>query len=156
MIPKRCHIIDDFKVPEFFNQKIAVATDSSITDIESKLFYLAMSLVQLTAEVSPPPVPSLRFNVYFLENDSLTFSFGKDVLGCFHQAIIFPIGGWRKQGLTSDVMLLTMVEELCHAVWLIPDGPQIEEKVRETFEQIPIHFSASDFLMNAYGKINQT
>lgn len=74
MIPKGCRIIKDFKVPEFFNQKIAVVTDGNITDIESKLFYLAMSLVQLTAEVSPPPVPSLRFNVCFLENNSITFS----------------------------------------------------------------------------------
>lgn len=154
MTPEKCHNIEDFRVPKFFNQKIAVITDGNITDVESKLFGLALTLVSMTAEVSPPLAPLLGLNVYFLEGDSITFFLSKDVLGCFHQAIIFPVGCWRERGLTSDVILVAMVEELCHAVWLIPDGPLIEEKVREAFEQMPTHFS-SDFLIDVYRKINE-
>ena len=72
------------------------------------------------------------------------------MLGCFHQAIIFPIGQWRKKKYMSEIILATMVEELCHAIWLLPDGTKIEEKVREIYEQIPLHFSDSEFLMKAY------
>ena len=138
MIPKGCHIVDNFKVPDFFVDKIAVVTDGIITDIESTMFYLAMALVGMKAEASPPPIPLLGLNVYFLENKSITFSLDEDVFGCFHQAIIFPVWNWRERGLTSETMLVVMVEELCHAVWLIPDGPLIEEKVREIFEQMCI------------------
>ena len=109
----------------------------------------------MMAEVSPPLAPLLGLNVYFMESDSITFFLGKDIFGCFHQAIVFPVGHWREQGLTLDLMLVTMVEELCHAVWLIPDGPLIEEKVRETFEQIPAQFSIPDFLTHVYEKIGR-
>ena len=118
------------------------------------MFYLAMALVGMKAEASPPPIPLLGLNVYFLENKSITFSLDEDVFGCFHQAIIFPVWNWRERGLTSETMLVVMVEELCHAVWLIPDGPLIEEKVREIFEQRPDQFSP-DFVTNVYKRIDQ-
>lgn len=154
MIPKDCHVVDNFKVPDFFVQKIAVITDGVITDIESTMFYLAMALVGMKAEASPPPIPLLGLNVYFLENKSITFSLDEDVFGCFHQAIIFPVWNWRERGITSETMLVVMVEELCHAVWLIPDGPLIEEKVRETFEQRPDQF-LPDFVTDMYKNIDQ-
>ena len=154
MIPKGCHVVDNFNVPDFFVDKIAVVTDGIITDIESTMFYLAMGLVGMKAEASPPPIPLLGLNVYFLENESITFSLDEDVFGCFHQAIIFPVWNWRERGLTSETMLVIMVEELCHAVWLIPDGPLIEEKVREIFEQQPDQFSP-DFVTDMYKKIDQ-
>lgn len=118
------------------------------------MFYLAMALVSVTAEASPPPIPLLGLNVYFLENNSITFSISKDVFGCFHQVIIFPVWNWRERGVTLDIMLVTMVEELCHAVWLIPDGPLIEEKVKEVFEQMPTRFPPN-FLIDVYKKIDQ-
>ena len=45
------------------------------------------------SSISEPPLP---LNVYFLENNTITV-YLDDMLGCFHQAIIFPIGQWRKK-----------------------------------------------------------
>ncbi|MDO5398993.1 MAG: hypothetical protein Q4G33_13805 [bacterium] len=143
-------IVENFKVPEFFNQKITIITDGEIRQRETTLFYLAMSLVAITAKSSPLPKPLLRLNVYFLEKNIVTFILDEDMLGCFHQAIVFPVGQWRKKKYLSEVILAAMVEELCHAVWLIPDGPKIEEKVRDVYDNIPLYFSESEFLMRAY------
>lgn len=90
MTPKGCHVIGDFKVPDFFVDKIAIVTDGIITDIESTMFYLAMALVGMKAEASPPPIPLLGLNVYFLENKSITFSLDAFIKQSFFQ---FGIGG---------------------------------------------------------------
>ena len=39
-------IIQNFKVPELFDQKVTIVTDGEINQTESALFYLAMKLVE--------------------------------------------------------------------------------------------------------------
>ena len=142
-------IVQNFKVPELFNQKVTIITDGEINQTESALFHLAMRLVESATTNSSTLAPPLPLNVYFLESNTITL-YLDDMLGCFHQAIIFPIGQWRKKKYMPEIILATMVEELCHAIWLLPDGAKIEEKVREIYEQIPLRYSDSEFLMKSY------
>lgn len=139
------HFIKSFKVPRFFD-KISVSYDGGSEPKELEVFELALSLVAQLADRSSPIPHIIPPNVHFLETCSPTFTLDDDMFGCFYQAIIFPVAKWRKDGLSKAKMLIVMVEELCHAVWQIPDGPPIEEKVTEVFHQIYPDFSYWEFV----------
>ena len=137
--------ITNFSVPKFFDNCISVSYCGREEPEEIEILNLAISLVVQTAEKSFPSLPVLPLNIYFLESNSLTFTLDNSILGCFHPIIVFPVELWRTAGLSKDKILFIMVEELCHAIWQIPDGPPIERKVTEVFQEILPGFSYREF-----------
>lgn len=114
---------------------------------EIEYLELAMVLISILIKDSPPPIPLLSLNIYFLDKEPAKFSFyDENVLGCYNQFIFFPVTHWRKHHLMPDEMLVVIIEELCHAIWQIPDGPLIENKVEEVFKAARIDFNYSEFL----------
>lgn len=142
---KHRHFVKNFKVPRFFD-KISISYDGEEPPKELEILEPALALVSQMVESAPSVPQSLMPNVYFLESNLLTFEIDDDALGCFHQAIFFPVEKWRTLKLSKDAILFVMVEELCHAVWQVPDGPPVEEKVTEVFRQICPEFIYLDFV----------
>ena len=130
----------DLKIPRFFDG-IPVVYDGENEPKELEIFEIAMALVARLIDSSSTSLNILLPNIYFLETDSPEFTLSDDMLGCFHQAIIFPVTKWRTLDLSDFKILFVMVEELCHAIWQIPDGPPIEAKVTKVFQQLCPDFS---------------
>lgn len=145
------NFVKDFRVPNYFD-KISICYDGKKVPEELKIFDLALALVAQQIETSLSAPQSLMPNVYFLESNFPTFELDSNMLGCFHQAIIFPVKKWRTLKLSEEAILFTMVEELCHAVWQVPDGSLIAEKVTEVFRQICPDFIYLDFV----NKLNES
>lgn len=143
------HILKSFKTPKFFKNKISIVYDEELNSDELICFDSALALVNRMVEISPPANTLLSINFYFIGNKTTALypNFDNDdILGVFCQSVFFPVWRWRMRSLSQDIILFVMVEEICHAVWQIPDGPQIEEKVTEVFRLIRPDFSYLDFL----------
>lgn len=128
------HALKDFEVPMFFSGKMAIITDSALSEQELASFKIALFFVAETIELSPPPIDLLSLNVYFCNSREMVFTCGPDneiILGSYDQIIVYPVYKWREKRLSRWAMLLPMIEELCHAIWQLPDGPTLEEKVTE-------------------------
>lgn len=140
-------VFTDIRLPNFFSEKVSVIYDTETVPEEIKYLEPALALVDELIETSPPSIPLLSINIYFLSRKSVEFIFNdENVLGCYNQFIFFPVMHWRKLNLESDVILFTMVEELSHAVWQIPDGSLIEKKVEDVFKTIKPDFNYTEFL----------
>ena len=139
--------LEGFNVPEYFENS-SISYNGVTEPSEFKFLYLAMVLVNNTIDASPPSMRILPLNIYFVEDITSTFlmDFKVDVFGCFNQSIIFLLSNWRTFGLSEFEILFAMVEELCHAVWQIPDGPEIENKVTEVFRQLDSNFSYHEIM----------
>lgn len=152
-------ILNNFKVGKFFSGKTSIVSDTKLSNEEIESFEIALFLVNKVIETSPPAAPLLSLNIFFCSDNSPTFIFGNEndlIFGSFNQIIIYPLWKWRKLKLPKWAMLMPMIEELCHAAYLIPDGPQIEDKVTEVLQSLGNNDSyinylsaINDFLMHS-------
>ena len=94
---------------------------------------------------------------FFCNSNQISFVIDdKDtVFGCFNQNIIYPLYLWRKLNLPHWVMFLPMIEELCHAIWQIPDGPYLEEKATEVIKCLGNDETYQDYLNAIYEFIDE-
>lgn len=151
MTIRNAKTLNNFKCPIFFDGKLSVSYDSKTIPEEISCFNSALALINAYIQIFPPNIPLLSLNVYFLSNGSAEFVFNDDrVLGCYNQFIFFPIRNWRQLGLTNGEIIFTMIEELCHAIWRIPDGADIQQKVEEVFQASNFEISYNDFLEGAF------
>ena len=136
-------------LPPLFQDRLAINGTCECTDRELHLLGASLALVAKLAETDPPKNPS-KINIIFVDTPALEISFDdKTSLGCHFEAIFLPIGLWRKAGYSDSTIIFAMIEELCHALWLCDDGPQVQQKVESVLRLANPNASYTGFLLKA-------
>lgn len=136
-------------LPSFFQGNLTINGTCECTDHELHLLGAALALVAKIAETDPPKNPS-RINIIFVDTPALEISFDdKASLGCYFEAIFLPIGLWRNVGYSDSTIIFAIIEELCHALWLCDDGPQVQQKVESVLRLASPNASYTAFLLKA-------
>jgi len=137
-------------LPPLFKDNIAINGTCECTERELQLLGASLQLVAALAETDPPRFLS-RFNIIFVDTDALKISFDDTAtLGCCFNAIFFPVGLWRRVGYSDSTIMFAMIEELCHAVWLCSDGPEVQQKVESVLRLANPNARYSSFLAKAF------
>lgn len=137
-------------LPPLFRDRLTINGTCECTDHELHLLGTALALVAKIAETDPPKNPS-RINIIFVDTPALEISFDdKTSLGCYFEAIFLPIGLWRNVGYSDSTIIFTIIEELCHALWLCDDGPQVQQKVESVLRLASPNASYTVFLAKAF------
>lgn len=131
---KNKRIVNNLPMPSFFFGKTSVIFDGDLNKNELNIFLKVLYDIDREIENDRPNNELLSLNVYFLENDSIELSFENGIiLGCYTQSIFFPCRRWREYNLPNWAIRFAITEELCHAVWQIPDGPILERKIEQVY-----------------------
>ena len=135
---KNGYVLDDLILPLCFDNKICVITDTDLSRNELLSFNLALDIISKVIKNSPPNNNLLPFGIYFCGSENSEFTIekfdGETVFGCYTHMIIYPIWKWRELHLDVWAMFFVMTEEICHAVWQVPDGPDLKAKVTEVLQ----------------------
>lgn len=134
-LPSLHPVTQPMRVPAYFVGKITVNSDAPLSDDDLNNLAIALSAVAVIVAKSPPPLPVRGLNIIFIASDRLEICFDDpEILGSYFQGIMYPIGLWRKVGYSRESIVFAMIEELCHAIWQLPDGPEIRDKVTEVLQ----------------------
>lgn len=142
-------------LPVIFQGKIAINSNCECSDYELRLLGAALDLVAKVAESDPPKNPS-KINIIFFDTESLEIRFDDPTcIGCHFESIFYPIGLWRSVGYSDSTIMFAMIEELCHALWLVNDGPEVQQKVESVLRLANPNASYTSFLLKALMERNK-
>ena len=137
-------------LPAAFKGKVSFYGDCVCSDRELLLLSVAFRLVDMEMAEYPSPALNLGLNIVFIAEERTSIVFDEPAaLGHYFSGIFFPVSTWRQIGYKGDILLMAMVE-LCHAIWLLPDGPDIHRKVERVIKRIRPNFSYAETLWRAF------
>lgn len=137
-------------LPAAFKGKVSFYGDCVCSGRELLLLGAAFQLVDMEMTEYPSPAPYLGLNIVFIAEERTSIVFDEPAaLGHHFSGIFFPVSTWRRIGYKDDILLMAMVEELCHAIWFLPDGPDIQRKVERVIKRIRPNFSYAETLGRA-------
>lgn len=138
-------------LPAAFAGKVSFSGDCVCSDRELLLLGAAFQLIDMEMAEHPSPIPNLRLNIIFVAGEHTSIAFDEPAaLGHYFSGVFFPVSAWRQNGYKDDVLLMAMVEELCHAIWLLPDGYELQRKVESVIRRIRPKFSYVETLGRAF------
>lgn len=137
-------------LPDLFRGKLVINGTGECSDNELQLLGAALHMVAQVAENDPPLYKS-KINIIFVDTPTLEILFDDAAfIGSHFQAIFYPVGLWRQTGYSDSTILFAMIEELCHALWLCDDGPEVQQKVEAVLRIANPDAKYSAFLTKAF------
>lgn len=155
-IPSLKPLSQPLNIPKSFPCAVSVVSDCHLTETELELLSHAFHAVSMVAQAVKPSVPQTRMNIILLDADHIDIVFpGNDTFGAFFSAIFYPVGMWRRMALSKETVLFAMIEELCHAIWQVPDGPQVQALVTRALKLFAPGATYAAFFVRALSEKNQ-
>ena len=121
-------------LPDALQDKITIASTCELTPHEREIFFVAFHLIDKALIKDPVPLEQLYINAVITDSDDITLQMEPNVLGNQVHLVIYPVHRWRDMQLSDYKVLTAIVEELCHALWIITDEDLVKDKVTEVIK----------------------
>ena len=120
-------------IPDSLKPFIDIHASCEVTAHEGELLFVAMYCLDKYAASGHHFIG--RTNVLFVDRDDFTVRFeDHSCAGCHFSFAVYPIHIWHELQLSDYQMLTCMVEELCHALYLITDEVAVKHVVLEVIK----------------------
>lgn len=126
------------KAPIVIGKHISFRSTCGLTEFEIHLFELAFQLLKQYAENGHPIRDDMRVNVAVIDKDEIVFENPADKsFGCHMNWVFYYIHRIRQKPKAHEVhYMATILEELCHALYLITDETEVKKTVLEIVNQM--------------------
>lgn len=121
------------KCPMKIANHISFRSTCVLYEREAKLFELCFRLLNQYAESGHPIQQDLNVNIAVIDKDEIAFENTSDKsLGCQMHWVFYYIHRLRNKPAVHDAhYVATILEELCHALYLITDENEVKKVVLE-------------------------
>lgn len=126
------------KAPWTIANHISFRSTCELTKLEVHFFELSFQLLGQYAENGHPIRDDLRVNIAVIDKDEISFTNVVDKsLGCYMGWVFYYIHRIReKPKVHESHYMATILEELCHALYLITDETEVKKTVLEIVNQM--------------------
>lgn len=124
---------------DFIRGHISFQSACELTEKEKEFFELAFRLLtQYVENGHPLPFDGLRTNIVVIDSDEVTFvNTDEKSLGQHTSMVYYFIHKIRQKPKVHEAhYMATILEELCHALYLITDETEVKETVLEIVNQM--------------------
>lgn len=134
---------------DIFKNKIFVTYTIELTELETKIFEYAIGLVANKLKQEGIKNSDLRkVNIFFIPYWKYTINAKSTSendfnYGTHFKVITYSVNAWREKMITDDLLLIIMLEELCHCFWNIDDEYLVKLKIQEVIRQDLPNFDIS-------------
>ena len=125
------------RVPSILEPHISWSGHCSLTDEETLAFYLAFLAFSQEFTANPRNGRLFGINILLLNQSDFTIILdAPDTLGHVARLIILPLHRWREFGLNENMMIISILEELCHMFYLEDDEIKVESLVLACYQRL--------------------
>lgn len=122
-------------IPAPLKDNITIVSTCTLTRREQEIFYVAMQVIVQSLKKAPVPEEQLKINAIITDSDEITLQIEPEsILGNCVRFVLYPVHRWRNMNLNDYQILTAIVEELCHAIWIIADEDLVKDKVTEVIK----------------------
>ena len=136
------------KAPAMIGKHISFRSTCELTELEIKYFELAFRLMRQYAENGHPIREDIRVNIAVIDKDEIVFYNPADKsLGCHMNWVFYYIHRIRQKPKAHEAHYMAMIlEELCHALYLITNETEVKKTVLEIVNQMEgVHIEFDDW-----------
>lgn len=121
-------------LPDTLNGRINIASTCELTPHEREIFFVAFHLIDMAIKKTPVPPEQLEINAVITDSDEITLQMEPAHLGNRAHLVFYPVHRWRAMRLSDYKVLTCIVEELCHAIWIITDEDLVKDRVTDVIK----------------------